>query len=90
MAAFYQYVSKHMEYPTQARRMGVQGKVFVQFVVDKDGSLSDVKVLKGIGSGCDKEAVSIIENAPKWNPGKQRGRPVKVRMVIPIVFQLNT
>ena len=89
MAAFYEYVAKHMEYPAQARRMNIEGRVFVQFVVDKDGTLTDVKVLKGIGGGCDKEAVNIIENAPKWNPGKQRGRPVKVRMVIPIVFQLN-
>lgn len=89
MAAFYNYVAKHMEYPAQARRMNVEGKVYVQFVVDKDGSLTDVKVLKGIGAGCDKEAISIIKHAPKWNPGKQRGRPVKVRMVIPIVFQLS-
>jgi len=90
MTAFYKYVAKHMEYPSQARRMNIEGKVYVQFVVDKDGTLTDVKVLKGIGAGCDKEAISIIQNAPKWNPGKQRGRPVKVRMVIPIVFQLST
>jgi periplasmic protein TonB len=90
MAAFYEYVAKHMEYPSQARRMGVEGKVYVQFVVDKDGSLTDINVLKGIGAGCDKEAVAILKGAPRWVPGKQRGRPVKVRMVIPIVFRLGT
>ena len=89
MAAFYEYVSKNLHYPAQARRVDVEGKVYVQFVVDKDGSITDPKVLKGIGSGCDKEAIRVLKNAPKWNPGKQRGRPVKVRMVIPIVFKLD-
>ncbi len=89
MAAFYKYVGKEMNYPKQARRMGVEGRVFVQFVVDKDGSLTDIKVLKGIGSGCDEEAIRVLKAAPKWKPGKQRGRPVKQRMSIPIVFKLN-
>ncbi len=89
MAAFYKYVGKEMDYPKQARRMGVEGRVFVQFVVDKDGSLTDIKVLKGIGSGCDEEAVRVLQAAPKWKPGKQRGRPVKQRMSIPIVFKLS-
>jgi protein TonB len=89
MAAFYKYVGKEMDYPKQARRMGVEGRVFMQFVVDKDGSLTDIKVLKGIGSGCDEEAMRVLQAAPKWKPGKQRGRPVKVRMSIPIVFKLN-
>ncbi len=89
MQAFYQYVSKHLKYPAQARRMGIEGKVFVQFVVDKDGSLTDVKAVKGIGAGCDEEAVRVIQGAPKWKPGKQRGRPVKVRMILPITFKLG-
>ena len=89
MAAFYDYVGKHIKYPAQARRMGIEGKVYVQFVVDKDGTLQDVKALKGIGAGCDEEAVRVIQEAPKWNPGKQRGRPVKVRMVLPIIFKLG-
>ena len=78
-----------MEYPAQARRMGVEGKVFVQFVVDKDGSLTDVKAVKGIGAGCDEEAVEIVKSAPKWKPGKQRGKAVRVRMIIPITFRLG-
>ncbi len=89
MAAFYQYVSKKLKYPAQARRMGIEGKVFVQFVVDKDGTLTEVQAVKGIGAGCDEEAVRVIEGAPKWNPGKQRGRAVKVRMILPITFKLG-
>jgi len=89
MAAFYQYVSKNMKYPNQARRMGVEGKVFVQFVVDKDGSITEVQAIKGIGAGCDEEAVRVIQEAAKWKPGKQRGRPVKVRMILPITFKLG-
>jgi protein TonB len=89
MAAFYQFVQKQMKYPAQARRMGIEGKVFVQFVVDKDGTLTEVKAVKGIGAGCDEEAVRVIEGAPKWKPGKQRGRAVKVRMILPIQFKLG-
>ncbi len=87
--AFYDYVNKNMKYPSQARRMGVEGKVFVQFVVNTDGSLTDVKAIKGIGAGCDDEAVRVIKSAPKWKPGKQRGRAVRVRMVLPITFKLG-
>lgn len=87
--AFYKYISKNIKYPDQARRMGVEGKVFVQFVVDKDGSITDVQVLKGIGSGCDEEAIRVVKAAPKWTPGKQRGRPVRVRMSVPIAFKLG-
>ncbi|QHT69111.1 energy transducer TonB [Rhodocytophaga rosea] len=87
--AFYKYIGKNIKYPDQARRMGVEGKVFVQFVVDKDGSITDVNVLKGIGSGCDEEAIRVVKSAPKWTPGKQRGRPVRVRMSVPIAFKLG-
>ncbi|MCK5105868.1 MAG: energy transducer TonB, partial [Cyclobacteriaceae bacterium] len=89
MSAFYQYVQKKLKYPAQARRMGIEGKVFVQFVVDKDGTLTEVTAVKGIGAGCDQEAVRVIEGAPKWKPGKQRGRSVKVRMILPITFKLG-
>lgn len=89
MPGFYKYVGKNIKYPNQARRMGIEGRVFVQFVVDKDGTLTDVKSIKGIGAGCDEEAVRILKGAPKWKPGKQRGRPVKVRMILPITFKLS-
>jgi protein TonB len=89
MAAFYKYVAKNMNYPNQAKRMGIEGRVFVQFVVDKDGSITDVQAVKGIGAGCDEEAVRVVAGASKWKPGKQRGRPVKQRIILPITFKLN-
>jgi TonB family protein len=89
MDAFYRYVGKEINYPLQARQMGVEGRVDVQFVVEKDGSLSDVRAIKGIGGGCDSEAVKVVQNAPSFRPGTQRGKPVRVRMVMPIIFKLN-
>ena len=89
MNAFYAYLSSNLKYPVQARHLNISGRVYVQFVVEKDGSFSSVEVLKGIGGGCDEEAVRVLKNAPAWKPGKQRGRPVKVRMTIPIFFTLT-
>ena len=89
MKKFYEYVFKKMKYPAQARRMGIEGKVYVQFVVERDGSITDVQAIRGIGAGCDEEAKKVIRESPKWNPGKQRGRAVRVRRVIPITFRLN-
>lgn len=89
MEAFYKYLGKALKYPSQARRMGVEGKVYVQFVVEKDGTLTDIKIVKGIGAGCDEEAERVVKEAKKWKPGKQRGRPVRQRMVIPIIFKLG-
>lgn len=89
MPAFYKYVGDKMKYPAQARRMGVEGRVFVEFVINKDGSISDVRSIKGIGAGCDEEAVRVVQTAPAWTPGKQRGKPVKQRMVLPIIFKLG-
>ncbi|NME66920.1 energy transducer TonB [Flammeovirga aprica] len=89
MGKFYKWVGKNMKYPSQAKRMGVEGKVYIQFVVDKDGTLTDIKVVRGIGAGCDEEAVRVLKKAPKWKPGKQRGRAVKQRMVLPISFKLG-
>ncbi|MEN7546678.1 energy transducer TonB [Rapidithrix thailandica] len=86
---FYEFVRDHMKYPPEARRLNVQGKVFVQFIVDTDGKLTEAKPIRGIGAGCDKEAVRVISKAPKWKPGKQRGRTVKQYMVIPISFVLE-
>ncbi len=90
MSAFYQFVSKNLQYPMLARRNNIEGRVYIEFVVEKDGLLTDIKIIKGIGGGCDEEAIRIIESAPKWNPGKQRGRPVRVKMVLPILFVLET
>lgn len=89
MPAFYKFVGEKMKYPAQARRMGVEGRVFVEFVVNRDGSIVDVKAIKGIGAGCDEEAVRVVQSAPAWKPGKQRGKPVRQKMVIPIIFKLG-
>lgn len=89
MTAFYKYVGEKIKYPPQARRMGVEGRVFVEFIIDKDGSITEVRAVKGIGAGCDEEAVRILQGAPKWKAGKQRGKPVKQKMVLPITFKLG-
>lgn len=88
--AFNRYVAESLRYPKAASRLNVSGRVFVKFVVEKDGSLTDAVVVKGIGAGCDEEALRVINNAPKWNPGKQRGQPVRVSRIIPIRFVLMT
>lgn len=88
MPAFYKYLVDNMRYPALARRNNIEGKVLVQFVVGKDGAISDVKVLKGIGAGCDQEAVRVMEKAPSWKPGKQRGKAVRQRCIIPLSFQI--
>ncbi len=87
--AFYKYVFEKIKYPAQARRMGIEGKVFIEFVVNRDGSIVDVKAIKGIGAGCDEEAERVVKSAPSWTPGKQRGKPVRQKMVIPITFKLG-
>jgi periplasmic protein TonB len=89
MSGWNKYLSDNLKYPTQARRMGVEGTVIVVFVINTDGSIQDVEVLRGIGGGCDEEAVKIVKAAPKWSPGKQRGKPVRTRMRLPIRFKLG-
>jgi len=89
MQGFYTFLNEHIKYPNQAQKLGIEGKVFVEFIVNTDGSLTDLKVVKGIGGGCDEEAIRVLKEAPKWTPGKQRGRAVRVRKVIPIFFKLR-
>lgn len=86
--AFYEYINKNIRYTRQAKALQISGRVFVRFVIDETGKITEVEAIKGPGAGLDEEAVRVLENAPKWNPGKQRGRPVKFRMVIPITFSL--
>jgi periplasmic protein TonB len=85
---FYRDVAKDLDYPNVARRQNIEGKVFVEFIVERDGTVSDVRVIKGIGFGCDEAAMKAVEHR-LWTPGKQRGKPVRVRMVAPITFKLN-
>ena|SRR5690554_816350 len=89
MEAWNKYLSNNLKYPTQARRMGIEGTVYVVFVVNTDGSIQDVDILRGIGGGCDEEAMRVVAAAPNWEPGKQRGKPVRVKMRLPIRFKLN-
>lgn len=89
MSEFYNYVSKNIKYPIKARNMGIEGKVFVQFILGKNGRVQEVSVLKGIGSGCDDESVRIMISSPKWFPGWSEGIPVKTRMIIPLTFKLG-
>ena len=87
LSAWAKYLGKELKYPRQAQRMGIEGRVFVQFIVERDGSLTDVKVVKGIGAGCDEEAVRVIKKGPKWKPGKQRGKPVRQKYIQNIMFK---
>jgi TonB family protein len=82
------YLVENINYPDEARKKGIQGVVFVTFVVERDGSINEVRVLRGIGGGCDEEAKRVIENMPNWTPGTQRGKPVRVVFNMPIRFTL--
>lgn len=87
--AFYKFLSENLRYPRRAQRMGIQGRVFIFFIVEKDGSLSNIRVVKGIGAGCDEESVRVMSLSPKWNPGKQRGKVVRQAMIQNILFKFN-
>ncbi len=84
-----EYIAKNLTYPQEARDKGIDGRVFIGMVIEKDGSVSNVKVLRGIGSGCDEEAVRVIKSMPKWKPGMMKGEPVPVSYQIPINFKLS-
>ena len=84
-----EYVAKNVKYPQLAKEVGTQGRVFVSFVVEKDGSITNVTILRGIGSGCDEEAIRVVKSMPKWNPGLQCGRAVRVSCNLPINFKLQ-
>ena len=88
-AALLRYLAQNIEYPTIAKENGVEGMVVVQFVVERDGSIAGANVVKGIGAGCDEEALRVVRGMPKWQPGKQRGQPVRVQFNLPIRFKLE-
>ena len=88
-AALLRYISKNIKYPAIASENGIQGKVFVEFVVNKDGQIVDVKVLKGVDRSLDEEAVRVVKNMPAWTPGEQQGKKVRVSYRIPIAFTLK-
>ena len=88
MKGWGKYLQKNLKYPPIARENNITGRVIMSFVVEKNGQLTDIKVLRGIGGGCDEEAVRVLKNAPAWTPGKQNGRSVRVAYTMPIFFQL--
>ena len=88
MQAMLEFIGRNLHYPPEARDAGIQGRVFVNFTVNDDGSIQDVKVLKGIGGGCDEEAVRVVSMMQNWKPGKQKGKPVRVAYNLPIRFSL--
>ncbi|MCB0698906.1 MAG: energy transducer TonB [Chitinophagaceae bacterium] len=84
-----QYLAKHIRYPQMARNANISGRVLVSFVVNEDGSVQDARVERGIGGGCDEEALRVVKNMPNWKPGIQNGRAVRVLFTLPIVFRLE-
>ena len=88
-AAMMKFVANNVKYPQEAKDKEIQGRVFVSFVVEKDGSVSTVKVLRGIGGGCDEEAVRVVSSMPKWKPGIKDGKPVRVSYMMPLNFKLT-
>ncbi len=89
MAGLMQFLSKNIKYPTIAQENGTQGRVTVQFVVNRDGSIVDAKVIRGVDPYLDKEALRVINSMPKWKPGMQRGKPVRVKYTVPVMFRLQ-
>ncbi len=89
VAELFHYISKNIHYPQKAREKGIQGRVFIGFIVEKDGSVSNVRNLRGIDSELDAEAIRVVESMPKWKPGKHNGEFVRVSYQIPILFKLE-
>jgi TonB family protein len=85
----YKFLGNNIKYPQEAKTAGISGHVFVSFIVEKDGEVTNVKVLRGIGHGCDKEAIRVVESMPNWVPGKQSGKNVRVAYNLPIKYSLN-
>jgi TonB family protein len=90
MDEFYKFIGNNVHYPKEAKRNNIQGKVFLSFVINRDGTLSDVKVIRGIGGGCDEESVRVLKMSPPWRPGIQFGIPVRVVYTLPLSFALRS
>lgn len=88
-AELFKYLRKNIKYPAMAKESGISGTVHVTFVINQKGEIKDAKVIRGIGGGCDKEALRVVKSMPKWNAGKQRGKPVRVQYNLPVRFLLR-
>jgi TonB family protein len=86
--AFGKFLGSNIRYPESARENNIQGKVYIGFVVEKNGELSDLKIIKGIGGGCDEEALRVLKNSPNWKPGMSEGKPVRTSYTFPVTFQI--
>jgi TonB family protein len=89
MAGWNKYLMENLRYPTNAQRKGIEGTVIVAFVVNTDGTTTDIEILRSVGGGCDEEVIRIVKGSPKWTPGMQRGTPVRTRMRLPLRFMLG-
>jgi len=87
--AMYAFLGKHMEYPRKARENGITGSVYVTFIVEKDGSISNISIKRDIGAGCGAEVVRVIKMMPRWKPGRQKGNPVRCQFTLPVKFNLS-
>jgi TonB family protein len=86
--AMYKFLATHVNYPKEAQEKKIQGVVYVKFLVKEDGSVDDARVLRGIGGGCDEEALRVVERMPDWTPGRQGGKPVRVEFSLPVRFTM--
>ncbi|MGZ3778580.1 MAG: TonB family protein [Mucilaginibacter sp.] len=89
MGEFYKFLAKNIHYPAVAKENNIQGEVFLTFIVERDGKLNDIKILRGIGAGCDEEALRVLKLSPPWSPGFHYGIPVRVKYQVPISFALQ-
>jgi TonB family protein len=89
MEGWMKYLAESIQYPEEATKQGIEGTVIMTFIINSDGSISDVETLRGVGGGCDEEAMRVIENAPNWTPAQQGGKPVNCRMRLPVKFKLS-
>lgn len=87
--AMLKYIMQNIKYPKQIMEEGIQGRVTVSFIVEKDGRVSNVRLLRSVQPSLDKEAIRVVKSMPKWTPGKQNGKPVRVRFNLPVMFKLN-
>lgn len=90
LEAWSQYLASNLTYPSKAKEKGISGTVYLTFIVDTEGSIQRVELFRGVEASLDEEAIKVVENAPKWEPGTQSGRPVNVKMRLPIHFSLNS
>ena len=87
--SLYAYIARNIKYPEAAKKEKIEGRVFVTFVIEKDGRVSNAKILRDIGGGCGEEAIRVVKNMPKWKPGTQRGNPVRFQFNLPVSFMLG-